>query len=101
MIIKIISGGQTGVDLAALDSAIELNIPHGGYCPKGRLYENGRIPEKYNLVEAKTEEYSERTILNLTESDGALVFLPRDAVEILDGTRLTIEELKRKNKPKK
>ena len=37
MLEKIISGGQTGADQAALDAAIKLGIPHGGWIPKGRL----------------------------------------------------------------
>ena len=49
--LMIISGGQTGVDRAALDIAIELGMPHGGYCPKGRRAEDGIISSKYNLIE--------------------------------------------------
>jgi hypothetical protein len=48
---KIISGGQTGADQAALDAAIKLGIPHGGWIPKGRLTENGSLPKKYDLTE--------------------------------------------------
>ena len=48
--LMIISGGQTGVDRAALDVAIERGIPHGGYCPKGRRAEDGTVPSKYNLI---------------------------------------------------
>ncbi len=71
MITKIISGGQTGVDRAALDAAIELNIPHGGWCPKGRLAELGQtIPDKYQLQETESSEYSQRTKLNIHDSDG-------------------------------
>ena len=66
---KIISGGQTGVDRAALDVALELHIECGGFCPKGRKSEDGIIPEKYPLIETATEEYSERTELNVKEAD--------------------------------
>jgi len=52
MIEKIISGGQTGVDRAALDAAIELGIPPGGWVPKGRKAEDGKLPEKYHLHRA-------------------------------------------------
>ena len=58
MIEKIVSGGQTGVDQAALEVAIKLNIPHGGWCPKGRLAENGTIPSKYSLIETESSDYS-------------------------------------------
>ncbi|HPN84875.1 MAG TPA: putative molybdenum carrier protein, partial [Victivallales bacterium] len=50
-IVKIVSGGQTGADRGGLDAAIALGIPHGGYCPKGRLAEDGTVPAKYNLTE--------------------------------------------------
>jgi len=70
---KIISGGQTGVDRAALDVAIALDIPHGGWCPRERKAEDGVIPEKYHLDETETEEYNERTRLNIRNSDGTLV----------------------------
>ncbi len=59
---KIISGGQTGVDQAALDVAIKCNLPRGGWIPKGRLTENGPLPEKYNLQESKTSFVSGETI---------------------------------------
>jgi hypothetical protein len=98
MIEKIVSGGQTGVDTAALDVAIALSLPHGGWCPKGRLREDGIIPMQYHLQETPTNEYSERTKLNIRDSDATLIFLPRDKV-ITDGTILTIEEAKAKGKP--
>jgi hypothetical protein len=55
---KIISGGQTGADQAALDAAIKLGIPHGGWIPKGRLTENGPLPEKYDLSEMPVTSYA-------------------------------------------
>lgn len=62
MIKKILSGGQTGVDRATLDFAIEYGIEYGGWCPKGRLAEDGKIPEKYSaLKETASTEYNERT----------------------------------------
>ena len=70
---KIISGGQTGVDRAGLDFAIENQIPHGGYCPKGRRSEDGKIPDNYNLIETATSNYKERTEKNLIELDGTLI----------------------------
>jgi hypothetical protein len=73
MIEKIISGGQTGVDQAALDAAIKLGIPHGGWIPKGRMTEDGSLSNKYNLIEMPTDSYPERTKKNIRESDGTLI----------------------------
>ncbi|MEM7456589.1 MAG: putative molybdenum carrier protein [Planctomycetota bacterium] len=70
---KIVSGGQTGVDRAALDVAIYLNIDHGGKCPKGRLAEDGTIPDSYQLTENDSSDYSVRTEQNVVESDGTLI----------------------------
>jgi hypothetical protein len=70
---KLISGGQTGVDRAALDVAIALGIPHGGWCPAGRLAEDGRIPAHYQLEETDAPEYHVRTERNVREADGTLV----------------------------
>jgi len=73
MIEKIISGGQTGADQAALDAAIKLGIPHGGWIPKGRITENGPLPDKYDLIEMPTTSYPERTKKSLREADGTLI----------------------------
>jgi hypothetical protein len=73
MIRKIISGGQTGADRAALDAAIKLGIPHGGWIPKGRKTENGRLPDKYELKEMATGSYPKRTEKNVVDSDGTLI----------------------------
>jgi len=73
MIRKIISGGQTGADRAALDFAVKHNIPHGGWIPKGRKTEDGTLPEKYHLQEMPTGEYSKRTEKNILDSDGTLI----------------------------
>lgn len=99
MIEKIISGGQTGVDRAALDIAIDLNIPHGGWCPKDRLSETGAIPNHYSLQETASKDYSERTKLNIRDSDGTLVVVPTFPLQVTDGTVLTLQELEEKNKP--
>ena len=85
---KIISGGQTGVDRAALDAAIELGIEHGGFVPKGRLSEDGSIPVKYNIIELENEDYSARTLKNVQCSDGTLIL---HKGEITGGTALTEE----------
>lgn len=70
---KIISGGQTGVDRGALDAAMALGIPHGGWCPCGRLAEDGRIPDRYDLSETESREYRVRTEQNVVESDATLI----------------------------
>ena len=74
MIRKIISGGQTGADRAALDIALKYNIPHGGWIPKGRKTEDGLLPSKYNLQEMPTSSYPKRTEQNVKDSDGTLIF---------------------------
>jgi len=73
MILKIVSGGQSGVDRAALDVAIKLGIPHGGWVPKGRLAEDGPLSETYRMRETPTANYSERTEKNVIDSDGTLI----------------------------
>lgn len=98
MLKKIISGGQTGVDRAALDVAILLNIAHGGWCPKGRLAEDGELDKRYLLIETETSDYSERTKLNIRDSDATLICIVGTIENISDGTILTLEEVKRNNK---
>ena len=73
-VIKIVSGGQTGADRGALDWAIAAGVPHGGWCPKARRCEEGRIPERYALKEAPSSHYLDRTVRNITESDATLIF---------------------------
>ena len=70
----IVSGAQTGVDRAALDIAMELGLPIGGWVPKGRVAEDGRVPDHYvNLRETDTPEYPRRTFLNVRDSDATLI----------------------------
>ena len=82
---KIISGGQTGVDRAALDVGLELGIPIGGYCPKGRRSEDGTIPAQYPMIETSTANYGIRTEKNVIESDGTLVL---NVGQVSSGTAL-------------
>jgi hypothetical protein len=103
---EIVSGGQTGADRAALDFAIEFNIPHAGWCPYGRKAEDGVIPLKYNLKEASaptlTESsdpdaiYKKRTELNAMDSDGTLIIV---SAEPIGGTLYTIEMAEKHKKP--
>ncbi len=73
---KIYSGGQTGVDRAALDIALEIGIHIGGYLPRGRNDENGEVlPDKYTgMRETDSEEVNVRTELNVQDSDATLIF---------------------------
>ena len=88
MLRKIISGGQTGADRAALDAAIELDLAHGGWVPKGRRAEDGTIPSRYQLEEMPTSSYPRRTEKNVREADGTLILTHGPAT---GGSKLTIE----------
>ncbi len=70
---RIVSGGQTGADRAALDWAINHGIEHGGWCPEGRLAEDGAIPARYNLTELSGAGYRARTKANVRDSDATLI----------------------------
>ena len=94
--LKIISGGQSGVDRAALDFALQNNIPCGGWCPKGRQAEDGIIPEVYPLKETVTTGHSERTRLNIEDSDATLIIY---LTEMDEGTQYTLQYAKKKLKP--
>ena len=95
--IKIISGGQTGADRAALDFALARRIPHGGWCPRGRFAEDGPIPPRYQLTETPSPDYDERTDWNVRDSDGTVVFSV--ASELTGGSRRTVELASRHRKP--
>ncbi len=95
-ICRIVSGGQTGVDRAALDVAIELGIEHGGWCPKGRRAEDGPIDAKYQLIETDSIDYAVRTEKNVMDSDGTML-LYRERLQ--RGTLLTHQLAKRHGKP--
>ncbi|MFC1758937.1 putative molybdenum carrier protein [Planctomycetota bacterium] len=92
---KIVSGGQTGVDQAALQVAIDLGFSHGGWCPRGRKCESGEIPAKYQLTEMDSHRYADRTEQNVVDSDATLI-LYRSA--LTGGTLLTHRLAKRHNK---
>jgi len=93
---KIISGGQTGVDRAALDLGVGVGIHIGGWCPKGRRAEDGPIPPNYPLQETPSARLSQRTEWNVTDSDGTLILTfhrPQG------GTALTIRVARQLHKP--
>jgi hypothetical protein len=93
---KIVSGGQTGVDRAALDVALEMGIPCGGWCPHGRKSDEGTIPAKYPLQETPLPEYEQRTEWNVKGSNGTLVLA---IGKPSGGTALTIGYARRYSKP--
>ena len=94
---KIISGGQTGADRAAFDFALEKGFEIGGFAPKHRLAEDGRISDKYpNLVETETENPAERTELNVKSADATLIL---SHGELKGGSLLTLRFAKKYKKP--
>jgi hypothetical protein len=88
MPLKVVSGGQTGVDRAALDVARELGLPHGGWCPRGRRSEDGVIPDVYDLRETPESRYEQRTEWNVRDADATLLLF-RDGVG--GGTAFTLQ----------
>jgi len=93
--LKIVSGGQTGVDRAALDVALKHGMECGGWCPAGRLDEFGRIPDRYPVQELEAGGFTERTLQNVKDSDGTVVIYPD---KLAGGTEQTVRfciELKR------
>lgn len=96
MITKIITGGQTGADQGALDAAIELEIPHGGWVPKGRKTEAGTLPAKYRLQEMPTASYKARTERNVVDSDGTAIL---SHGRLTGGSALTEKMAKKHEKP--
>lgn len=97
MIKKIISGGQTGVDRAALDFALENGIDCGGWCPKGRKADDGVIPEYYPLQETEKDIYEDRTERNVLDSDGTLII--NKGFTLRGGTLYTYGMLMKHAKP--
>ncbi|MCA9187561.1 MAG: putative molybdenum carrier protein [Pirellulaceae bacterium] len=93
---KIVSGGQTGVDRAALDAAISLGIPHGGWCPRRRLAEDGRIPDDYLLTEHASTEYWMRTEQNVIDSDATLILF---CGRLTGGTLFTFRMTRKHRRP--
>jgi hypothetical protein len=95
-LVKIISGGQTGVDRGGLDAALELGIECGGWCPAGRLAEDGTIPERYPLTEMPIAEYAARTRRNVIESDATVIIANG---ELSGGSRETLEICRETGRP--
>lgn len=93
---SVVSGGQTGVDRAALDAAMTTGVPVGGWCPKGRLAEDGPIAARYPLKETPTADYPQRTEWNVRDSDATLIL---SSLPLEGGTAQTEKAAKRLGKP--
>ncbi len=93
---RIVSGGQTGVDRAALDAALQCGLAIGGWCPRGRRAEDGPIDARYSLAQTPTDRYPQRTRWNVRDSDGTLV-LTRGKPD--RGTALTVRLASERQKP--
>ena len=94
---RVVSGGQTGADRAALDWAIRNGISHGGWCPRGRRAEDGPIARHYALRETPSRDYQQRTRWNVRDSDGTLIF--SRAVRLSGGSAYTARCAERLGKP--
>ena len=92
------SGGQTGVDRAALDVALEHGIESGGWCPTGRLDEFGRIPDRYPLKELDSGGFTERTLHNVKDSEGTVIIYPG---KLDGGTEQTVRFCAQEQRPHK
>jgi hypothetical protein len=93
----VVSGGQTGVDRAALDAARSAGVPIGGWCPKGRWAEDGIIPADYPLQETPSRDPLQRTAWNVRDSDGTLILHPGGPLR--GGTAQTEREARSLRKP--
>jgi len=96
MIERLVSGGQTGVDRAALDAALAAGLPCGGWCPRGRAAEDGTIPARYPLRETPSADPSQRTRWNVRDSDGTLVICSPPPT---GGTALAMDHARALGKP--
>ncbi len=96
--IKVITGGQTGVDRGALDAALDLNLQCGGWCPEGRLAEDGTIPEQYPLQELEGGDYRDRTRKNVLDADGTAIIYFN---ELEGGTESTLDDCVQLDRPYK
>jgi hypothetical protein len=93
---KIVSGGETGVDRAALDAALAKNFPCGGWLPEGRKAEDGAVPEHYPLIPLPGGSHRQRTLKNVHDSDGTLILFD---VTLSGGTKLVRDLCIREKKP--
>src|SRR4029434_3154344 len=94
---KIVSGGQTGADTAALFFALRYGFEHGGWCPRGRKRETGIIPSSFHLQETHSRGYFQRTEWNVRDSDGTVIFTI--AGRLIGGCRKTARCAREQGKP--
>lgn len=94
--LKIVSGGQTGVDRGALDAAMAAGLACGGWCPKNRLAEDGAIDKRYPLQETTSTDYMVRTLKNVMDSDASLLIY---FGKLEGGTLNTLEYCRQHAKP--
>ena len=93
---KIVSGGQTGADQGALSACVQAGFPYGGWIPKGRRTEKGKVPARYRLRQHWSRHYPPRTEKNVVDSDGTIIFTYGKPD---GGSLLTIEFAKKHGKP--
>ncbi|MCH9808860.1 MAG: putative molybdenum carrier protein [Alphaproteobacteria bacterium] len=96
--IKIVSGAQTGVDRGALDAALALGVPCGGWCPQGRMAMDGEIPERYPVVVLEGSGYRKRTRQNVIDSDATVIIFFGKIIP-KGGTEQTVQECVKAGKP--
>jgi hypothetical protein len=96
-LVRLVSGGQTGADRAALDWAIARGVPHGGWCPRGRKAEDGTIARDYRLAETPSDGYLQRTEWNVRDSEGTVILSLSPA--LTGGSKKTAEIAQQLGKP--
>jgi hypothetical protein len=94
--LTILSGGQSGVDRGALDAALAFGVRCGGWCPEGRIAEDGTIPDRYPVTPLPGADYAARTRRNVLDSDGTVILAFGEAS---GGTRHTLECCREENRP--
>jgi hypothetical protein len=97
VVIRIISGGQTGVDRAGLELALELKIPHGGWCPARRWAEDGPIEGRFELRETPSMDPAQRTEWNVRDADATVMF--SIALVLTGGSAATVHVAQQFHKP--
>ena len=90
---KLISGGQSGVDRAVLDAAIDRGIAYGGWCPKGGWAEDfpmapGLLAKYPHLKATPLADPAQRTEWNMRDADACLILVDVGGIEASPGTAL-------------